>query len=480
MAAGVHIKYSCRDMPTIQAFMNSNAFIRCLLGPFGSGKSSGSVAEIVRRGLAQRPGPDGIRRSRWAVVRNTFPELRETTMRTVFQWLPPAYFGRHYVSDHRYVLKAFPGAEIEILFIALDRPEDVNKLLSLELTGAWVNEAREVPWAIIEVLQGRVGRFPAKRDGGPSWYGIWLDTNPPDAESKMYNFFESGPLDPEHAAIFKQPSGLSPEAENLENLPGGREYYVKLAKGKTDEWIKVYVHGDYGFVMDGKPVFSQYNDRVHCRTLDPIPGVPIYRGWDYGLTPACGFSQVLPNGTWLIFDELVSENMGIQRFGNEVVNHCTRAFPPGVRFEDFGDPAGEQRAQTDERTCREILATMGVNVEPGLQSEAIRLESIREPLGKFAMDGEPMFALHPRCKVTRKGFQGGYYYRRVNVSGERYTEKPEKNRFSHIMDANQYVATRLFGGLLVGHDDHAEDDDFPDMRYDRDFVDPSRSEETGY
>ena len=40
--------------------------------------------------------------------------------------------------------------ELEVIFLALDRPEDVKKLLSLELTGVWVNEAREIPKSIID------------------------------------------------------------------------------------------------------------------------------------------------------------------------------------------------------------------------------------------------------------------------------------------------------------------------------------------
>ena len=34
-----------------------------------------------------------------------------------------------------------------------------------------------------------------------------------------------------------------------------------------------------------------------------------------------------------------------------------------------------------------------------------------------------------------KGFQGGYCYRRMQVSGERYDDKPDKNMYSHIHDA---------------------------------------------
>lgn len=474
MTSSHDIKYSYNDVPTIREFAQSNAFIRGILGPLGSGKSSGCVVEIIRRGMAQRPGPDGVRRTRWVVIRGTYPQLRDTTIKTFMQWLPDAYFGKYYAAEHRYVIKAFEKTEIEVLFRALDRPDDVKNLLSMELTGAWVNEAREVPWAIIDALQGRIGRFPAQRDGGPTWFGLWMDTNPPDVDSKWYRFFEETKHKPDFAQIFKQPSGLAINAENISNLPGGRRYYDNLAQGKDAEWIKVYVHGDYGYVVDGKPVFPEYNDKIHCQKIDPVDGRSIVRGLDFGLTPACVFTQVLPDGRWLIFDELVSDNMGIDRFSDEMLEHSSRCFPHGAEFEDYGDPAGMQRAQTDERTCFEILHNKGIMIEPGEQTLALRLESMRKPM-RTLINGEPQFVVHPRCKVFRKGLMGGYQYRRLQVSGERYTSQPDKNILSHIQDAAQYPATRLFGGGLTRRP--SEDDDWPQADYSSDI---GRSQITGY
>ena len=130
------IRYSYAHVPTIREFAGSNARVRGLMGPFRSGKSSGCTIEIVRRAIAQRPGPDGIRRTKWLVVRNTYNQLADTTIPTVHMWLPPQHFGRHYSTDNRYVVKGFEGAEFEILFRALDKPDDISNLLSLEITGA--------------------------------------------------------------------------------------------------------------------------------------------------------------------------------------------------------------------------------------------------------------------------------------------------------------------------------------------------------
>ena len=429
-------------------------------------------------------------RAHWSS--QTYSELRDTTMRTVFQWLPIEHFGKFYVSDHRYVVKAFEKCEFEIMFRALDKPDDIGKLLSLELTGGWINEAREVPWAVVDALQARVDRYPAKMDGGCSWAGIWMDTNPPDADSKFYKFFEErtwlpgfeemrragtlpkGVEKPEdYAAIFKQPGGRSPEAENVPNLSSG--YYDRLALGKSPEWVKVYVDGQYGFVMDGKPVFPEYNDRAHCQKVEPIEGPVVYRGFDFGLTPSCVFAQILPDGRFLVFDEMVADNMGIDRFSDQVLNHCARSFPPKVRFEDYGDPAGEQRAQTDEKTVFQILQNKGINIEAGEQSPSLRLESVRKPLNTM-IAGEPQFVLNPRCKTLRKGFQGGYHYRRMNVRGERFVDEPDKNEFSHPHDALQYICTRVFGTALTARQAY---DDFGATQIDY-GSDVGRSGVTGY
>lgn len=432
-----------------------------------SGKSSGCVFELVRRAQAQKPMADGIRRTRWVVIRNTYRQLHDTTMATMHQWLPPHVFGEYRASEEKLLVKALPECEVEILYRALDRPDHIGNLLSLELTGAWLNEAREMPKTIVDALEGRVGRFPAQRDGGPTWYGVFMDTNPPDTDSWWYKRFEEYPQTEAGAEalaryeaeygrplqeVFRQPSGLAADAENLANLPKG--YYKTIAAGKDREWIRVYVEGQYGFVIDGRPVFPEYNDSVHCsEAAEPLKGEPLYRGWDFGLTPACVFAQKNRFGQFVVFDELTSDSMGVDAFGDEVLDHCAKRWSRRElgwepEWYDIGDPAGQQRAQTDERTCFQILAAKGVQVEPGLQTTAIRLESVRKPLS-ILRGGRPGFLLHPRCKTLRKGFMGAYQYRRMNTVKERYTEKPDKTEVSHPHDALQYIATILFGEGLT-------------------------------
>ncbi len=228
-------------------------------------------------------------------------------------------------------------------------------------------------------------------------------------------------------------------------------------KGADEDYIRVYVDGLYGYVKDGKPVFAEYNDGLHCAEVEPIKGVTIKRGWDFGLMPAVVFTQVLPDGRWIVFEELCGEDAGISTFADGVLRLCSQRWP-GYTFEDYGDPAGEQRsamtADKDEKTCFDILNGKGIRIRAGEQNVTGRLEAVRKPLNTL-ISGRPQFQLHPRCEMLRKGFLGRYQYRRVKVSGsaERYHDEPEKNEYSHPHDALQYVATRVFGDVVRGREE---------------------------
>lgn len=415
--------------------MRSDAFVRGIKGPIGSGKSTACVMEILRRSQLQAPSADGKRRSRWAVVRNTYPELKTTTIKTWHQWVPES-IGRwqsegpptHTITDG--------GLHLEVLFIALDRPEDVRKLLSLELTGAWINEAREVPKAVLDGLTGRVGRYPSKRDGGPTWCGIIMDTNPPDDDHWWYRLAEE--QCPEGWAFFAQPGGLDANAENRENLPAG--YYERACQGKDDDWIKVYVRGEYGFVRDGKPVYPDYKDSTHCREFEIAPALGMHIGIDFGLTPAAVLGQRTVMGAWRVFDELVTEDMGAKRFAQELRRLLHDRYPHVKVLSMTGDPAGDIRAQTDEVTPFQILRSEDLIALPASTNDFVkRTEAVRMYHNRM-VDGEPAYLLHPRCRHLRKAKAGRYQYKRIQVTGdERYRDVPDKNAYSHVAEAEQYV-----------------------------------------
>lgn len=397
------------------------------------------------RGRQQAPGPDGKRSTRWAVVRNTYRELEDTTLKTWLDWFPENHYGKFNHGTMAHHIQG-DGLDMEVLFRALDRPDDIKKLLSLELTGAWVNEAREIPKGVIDTLCDRVGRFPSQRNGGCTWRGVFMDTNAPDDDHWWYRLSEEER--PHNWEFFTQPAGLleangkwvtASDAENIANLEP--DYYLTRAPGKARDYILVYYCNQYGFVQEGKPIYPEYIDHIHTaqEVLEPVKGLPIYVGLDFGLTPAAIFGQRLPMGRWIWFDELVTEDMGTVRFA-EVLGPKLRNEYKGFAFEIYGDPSGDIRAQTDETTPFEILNSRNIPAMPAPSNDPVlRREAVATPLQRM-IDGKLGLLISPKCKILRKGMAGGYAYKRLQVSGaERFHDKPDKNKYSHPCEAAQYM-----------------------------------------
>jgi hypothetical protein len=189
--------------PTVSRFHHSNAFIRGIKGPMGSGKSVGCVMEILRRAHEQKPDRYGRRRSRWAAIRNTYGELKSTTIKTWQEWVPDEIAPIKWDSPItcRYVTQLDDGTmiDLEVLFVSCDRPADVAKLKSMDLTGLWLNEASELDKSVLDMASGRHSRFPPKKDGAPyTWSGVIMDTNSMDDDHWWYVLAE-GSDDPDEA-----------------------------------------------------------------------------------------------------------------------------------------------------------------------------------------------------------------------------------------------------------------------------------------
>lgn len=431
--------------PTGRKFMADNAKMRVLMGPVGSGKSVTCSFEIIRRASAQQPGQNGIRRSRWAVVRETARQLQDTTIKTFLDWFPPGPCGQFMRTTKTYFFK-IGDVEAEIMFRALDDADDVANLNSLELTGAWFNECRDIHPDIVDAMSKRIGRFPSKKDGGPTWFGMWGDTNPPTMDTWWYYQLEQ--LDPHDGvsfnnngwSVFKQPSGRSQLAENIENLPEG--YYD--TQGRSEEYIRVYIDGEYGLSSAGMPVYKYFRPDYHMAKTQLrhiVNGVrPVIVGMDLGLTPAAVIGQQDPRGRALILAEAVSFDMGIQRFTRTVLKPLLYERFSGVPVLVVTDPAGVQRAQTDERSAIDIIKAEGLKViSAKTNNVSARINAVDEFLMR-QVDGDPGFVMDPGCTQLKAAMMGGYRYK------PRGDAVIDKNRHSHVAEALQYLMLHISGG----------------------------------
>ncbi len=429
---------------TVAAFMRSDAFVRCITGQIGSGKSTACLIEMVRRMCEQAPGPDGKRRSRWVVVRSTLSQIKQTVLKEFYTWVGP--IARFKVSENTIYI-SFNDVEAEVHLIPLDDEQDVRRLLSLQLTGAWINECIEVDINIVAALSGRLGRYPSAAQGGPTWFGMLMDTNVGIEGSEWHTALVVD-VAPDWV-VFHQPSGLSGDAENLDNLPGGREYYERASRAQNEAWIKRYVRSEWGDDPSGTAVFKDsFKRSFHVvDDLEPVYASPLIIGQDFGRDPCSVICQLDSRGRLLVLEEVMAEDTGLMlHIQNNLRPALGHARYLGRQTAIIGDPAGVAKDSLYEVTSFDMLRSAGFSAFPAPTND---LEPRIQAVEKFLLeqrDGGPALAIDGgRCPNLIRALNGGYRFGKMKDG--RRKPAPEKNEWSHVTDALQYAALAAQGGM---------------------------------
>lgn len=442
--------------PTLAEFHNDRkSFFKYIEGPFGSGKSSGCLMDILMRAMRQQPDDNKVRRSRWAVIRQTYPELKTTTIKTYQQWIPeevaPVVMSIPIVSRFNQNLSDGTRIELEFVFLALDGPDDVKKLLSFELTGAYLNEAREQSKEIIENLTGRIPRYPETikdENGvtifGPTEPGIIADSNPPRTTHWLYTDFEMGTV-PDGWRKFKQPPAvflntetdeweLNPDAENLSHLADN--YYKQQLSAGSEDFIRINLAGEYGMSRKGKPVFKKYSDHKHVakNIILPQRGYPVIIGMDFGLTPASVLIQVTGRGV-IVLDELPASDEMLEDYIAEYITPLLANKYQGYTIIGSGDPSGRNRSRLDKRSDFDLLRKANIKAFPAHTNDPIQ----RIAAVNWFLTREGAMQLSPHLTHLREAMGGGYVFKESKNANGAVLDIPDKNEFSHIADALQYA-----------------------------------------
>jgi len=429
-----------------------------------SGKTTAIFMKLVYMAGLQERGPDGIRRTRAVIVRNTSTQLRDTTLKSWFTWFKDGQAGHWGATEKNFILR-FGDIECEVLFRPLDTPQDVARVLSLEVTFAIVDEFVEIPEAIIDALSARCGRYPSAVMGGVTNWGMWGSSNPSTEDNWWFDHLHNGGgiiqpgegvslhrrvvFDERNARYFLQPSGFSDQAENVENLPGKRNYYINQAKNKSEAWVKQFLEAEWGYSVSGKPVVGSFNSRVHL-SKTPLrydPNLDLVAGYDPGLGgSAMTFGQQDLEGRLHVLGEITASGLGAGRFLNERLRpFLSRGFAdcqPG-RFIIAPDPAANNRSANDENT---ILATIKRAYPVSIESNnrlPLRLDAI-DYFCTGMVYGLPRLVIDEKaCPVLVRALKGGWRYMLDKAETIREGGRgpiPEKNVYSHNGDSFGYLA----------------------------------------
>ena len=198
----------------------------------------------------------------------------------------------------------------------------------------------------------------------------------------------------------------------------------------------------------GLPVYADFDKSIHGveGEIRPHVGLPLLRGWDWGLTPACVVAQ-LQGETLAVMYEFTAVNMGAERFSTLVLRECQVLYKfwgdQKKDWIDYVDPSGAARKDTDEGSCTKILDAKGLEPIGGAIAFEERRSSVEHFLTRRTSAGPGFKISLPNCRKLVQGFEGGYRYPDSALEINNAQLRPIKNEYSHCHDALQMVTSRL-------------------------------------
>lgn len=465
--------------PTLRLFHADDSTVKVIEGPPGSGKSVANVMELWFEAVRMMPTPKGERLFRAAIIRDTYPNLEMTVLKTVQAWIPPLRgnirMKAPYEGGFTLALPDKTILKFEVLLISASEPADVGKLDSFEPTMVYFNELGSIHPIIFGRGVERAGRYPERKlwpEGiyTPRKRRVIADMNTPKESSWVVSYFANNP---DNAKLFRQPPALleqtdlktnkvhyiiNPLAENLASLDNGQKYIDDLktqqALGNYDE-IETRLLGRYGKGISGQAIITTFNRNTHIskEKLEPRKRTPVVIGFDTSGLHACAIiAQWVKHSKghfeWQVQESLYADNVGFEDLLENGLRPLLDELYPECHVMAICDPADARDSRTKTSPIM-MLKEVGITAVPAFSNKfRIRKEALNSLFYK-----DDFIRIDYRQKVLLDALDGGYQYRKISLrtgSGDtRYSSEPDKNSiYSHYGDACSYFALHVLNQVV--------------------------------
>lgn len=487
--------------PVGQSFLNSTALTTFIMGPLGGGKTTlcaffriicATFAPIAWHPEDKKP----TRMCRWIVLRDTFRSAEKTVLESWKQWFPKGFPGSKWAGGndrpvtHTLRFMGIDGVRVEVVteFAGLGENSIETLMKGREYSGGWLNEADTHADGALDDLEQRVGRYPSANllltiaeleelsaklgrqiISLPRQRRVIGDLNAPTIDSYVYKKFIKAPTPDRH--LVRQPSGRSPEAENLFNLEA--DYYDRIIRNQDEHFVKRMVDNEFGYSRHGKPVYEKFNRAIHVarHRLDFEPKLTLGIGIDIStntLNPAAVFGQVKGTGRIAAIDELcLGHGVGAARFAEGLKRKIDQDYSSASKIRIWCDPAAEYGADREGgqlaamETIALILALPVLIPGGGSNELGLRLDAVKTELRGYHEPNSELIICPQKCPLLLEGFDGKYRFkRRPETASTEFEEQPEKTHpWSDLQDALQYLIIGFRGrtGAMRGAADRDRD-----------------------
>lgn len=480
-----------------------------IIGPYGSAKTTTGAMKCIRTTCRQHPSTkDGRRKALITAVRPNYRRMHDTLIPSVqnFFGKDAAWEGPKNGPQDAFLRWEEPGlglCELLIQFRAIGDDSIQSFVRGYQPTAWWTNEFDELPDGSLSKFRSRTGRYKlneklsradlARSMGfalddeafreATGYCRVFGDTNMPDLDNWVHERLLKAPR--KGVEIFLQPSGLSPDAENLVHLHKDDPlYYENMKRGFEEDGdfssARRFIENLPGYTPSGQPVYPafRYERHIGPATLRPDPMKRLIIGVDQGGQAAAVIGQKLAPLIARLYREIVLPEgafLGGEEFGKllgrVMLDEFRRFLQPGgfiIRM----DPAAKQRhsgtKQDDPRHWAYDFID-GFEAETGFANtdwdiaatniSKRRVAAVRKLLAwRDPSTGAEGLQIHPDMTVTARGFAGGYRHTGVQGKPGEYHPEPDKNRYSNPHDAVQYFALEIApeaAGLDIDKTDRA-------------------------
>lgn len=325
-------------------------------GGFGSGKTwCGSLLGIL---LAKKYAG-----SRGLVGAKEYELVRKTTLVKYLEHLERMGYVRnkHFTYNKVNKIIEFKNGS-QILFSGLD---DEDKIKSLDLHWAEVEEASQLKDSSIKQLLGRLRNTYRKPDWGDFQYRLFMHTNPSPSKSWIYvRFVEQ-----------KKSNWRLITAPTTQNIFLPSDYAESMKDDFDPEYYKINVLGEFGDYSSGL-VVKNFSDK-NILPLKYNNEFPLHLTCDFNVDPMCWYIAFTDTKKVFVIDEIVIENTTTRQTAEEF---CRRYPKHKGDIIINGDASGDYRSTQSERTNYKIIEQ--VLTEHGYKKEKIKfhLRSFNPPI----------------------------------------------------------------------------------------------------
>jgi hypothetical protein len=230
----------------------------------------------------------------------------------------------------------------------MDDGERTEKLLGLEFSTLYFNEASQLDYAPIQLV---ISRLAEKNSLTKK---VYFDFNPSTKSHWSYYLFikKLNPIDDEplsspdnYVSIRMNPS------QNLDNID---PEYLKLLEQMPEKEKNRFLHGEFNDMSDGQ-VYYAFRRDAHVKPVERKPGT-IFIGQDYNINPnTCVIFQFVDNNFYIL-DEVWMENADTFKVADEL----KRKGYSGARV--IPDSTGRNR-KTSGQSDFDIMKQSGFTIE---------------------------------------------------------------------------------------------------------------------